>query len=401
MISITNLEKRFGARVLFENVNLRFDPGNRYGIVGANGAGKSTMLRVLTGEELYDGGSINIAGNLKIGTMNQDHFAYEDKRILDVVLMGNPRLSSALQEKEELLNHNDPDPHRIAEVEEIIAHEDGYVAESKISEILEGLGIPLAKHEQKMSTLSGGYKLRVLLGQCLFGQPDILILDEPTNHLDIHSIRWLEEYLRGMSGTVILVSHDRHFLNRVCTHIADVDYETVKLYKGNYDAFLVSRETEENFRRIENEKAEKKIDDLKQFVDRFKAKASKARQAQSKVKQMERMEKDIVEPKYSSRIAPSIQFTPCRPPGKSVLEVQALKKAFGSHQVLNNVDFQIFRGDKVAIIGPNGVGKSTLLKIIMDQLSHDGGTFTWGHETHPGYFAQDHHAEIAQNTTPY
>ncbi|MCB1050081.1 MAG: ABC-F family ATP-binding cassette domain-containing protein [Acidobacteria bacterium] len=401
MISINNLEKRFGARVLFSDVNLRFDPGNRYGLVGANGAGKSTLLRILTGEELYDAGSINIAGNLKIGTMNQDHFAFEQVRISDVVLAGNPRLYGALQEKEELLVHPDPDPHRIAEVEEIIAHEDGYVAESRVAEILEGLGIALEKHALLMSTLSGGYKLRVLLAQCLFGSPEILILDEPTNHLDIHSIRWLEGYLQNLNGTVILVSHDRTFLNRVCTHIADVDYETVKLYKGNYDQFLASREQEEHFRRIENEKAEKKIDDLKNFVDRFKAKASKARQAQSKVKQIERMEKGIVEPKYSSRIAPTIRFSSIRPPGKTVLEVENLQKSYGDHSVLKGVSFQVFRGDKVAIIGPNGIGKSTLLKIITKTIEADGGSYTWGHETYPGYFAQDHHAEISANTTPY
>jgi ATPase subunit of ABC transporter with duplicated ATPase domains len=401
MISINNLEKRYGARVLFQDVNLRFDPGNRYGLVGANGAGKSTMLRILTGEELYDGGTINVAGSLRIGTMNQDHFAFESRRICDVVLHGHALLAAALHEKEELLQQADPDPHRIAELEEIIAHNDGYVAESRIAEILEGLGIPQVRHPMLMSTLSGGYKLRVLLAQCLFGAPDVLILDEPTNHLDIYSIRWLEQYLCNQTATVILVSHDRTFLNRVCTHIADVDYETITLYKGNYDRFLEARTQAEEFRRLENEKAEKKIDDLKNFVDRFKAKATKARQAQSKVKQIERMEKNIVDPTYSSRISPVIRFSSIRPPGKSVLEVEDLDKSFNGLPVLRGVAFQVFRGDRIAIIGPNGIGKSTLLKILTGQLRADAGHYTWGHETYPGYFAQDHHAEVANNTTPY
>lgn len=401
MINLVDISKRYGAQLLFEDVNLRLDPGKCYGIVGANGAGKSTLLRVITGQEYSDSGQVNIPTKCRLGTLNQDHFAFEDTKIMDVVLKGKPILAEAFEEKEALLNDPDASPERIGHLEVVIADHDGYVAESRISEMLEGLGIPTEKHQQTMSVLSGGYKLRVLLAQCLFGDPDVLLLDEPTNHLDIYSIKWLESYLTSCRGIVVIVSHDREFLNNVCTHIADLDYGTLKLYPGNYDAFLVAKETDEDMRRLEAEKAEKKMGDLQAFVTRFKAKASKARQAQSKAKQIERMEKDIKEPVYSSRVYPAIKFSTIRPPGKQVLEIKNIAKAYGPKKVLSNVTFDVYRGDKVAILGPNGIGKSTLLKIIMDELSADNGTVEWGHETHPQYFSQDHHEEISPNTTAY
>lgn len=401
LINCTNLAKRYGARTLFDNVNIQFDPGKRYGIVGANGAGKSTLLRIINGEETPDGGEVVFAGRVKIGSMNQDHFAFEDVPIMDVVMKGKPELADAFEEKERILDDHSVPPERIAELEEVIAHNDGYVAEARISEMLEGLGIPTEKHMQPMRVLSGGYKLRVLLGQCLFSDPEILLLDEPTNHLDIFSIRWLEDYLRSFKGVVITVSHDREFLNRVCTNIADVDYDTVKIYPGNYDQFLEAKALDVEMREQEAAKAEKKIGELQAFVTRFKAKASKARQAQSKQKTIERMEKDIEEPVYSSRISPRIKFEQCRPTGRQVLEIEGLAKSFGDKQVLNNVTFKVYRGDKIAIIGPNGVGKSTLLKIIMNALPYDDGTIEWGHETHPQYFSQDHHEELPRNTSPY
>lgn len=401
MISLVNLSKRYGAQVLFEDVSLRLDPGKRYGIVGANGAGKSTLLRILTGEEESDGGEINVPSNVRVGTMNQDHFAYEDWQISDVVMLGKKELAEAVTEKERLLHDPHSDPMKIAEMEMVIADHDGYVAEAQIAEILTGLGIPDEKHSEPMSTLSGGYKLRVLLAQVLFSDPEVLLLDEPTNHLDILSIRWLEAFLNQRLGVVVVVSHDRSFLNRVCTHIADVDYRTVKLYKGNYDAFLDAKQADDEMRRMEAEKAEKRMDELQQFVTRFKAKASKARQAQSKAKMIERMEKDVSEPLYSSRVYPRIKFEAIRPPGKTVLKVRGLSKSYGSHKVLDNLSFDIQRGDRLAVIGPNGVGKSTLLKILMDQLELDVGEKEWGHETYPTYFAQDHHAEVAQDTSPY
>ncbi len=401
MISVAGIAKRYGAQMLFDDVNLRFDPGKRYGIVGANGAGKSTFLRVLIGQEQPDAGEINVPAKLRVGTLTQDHFAFEDKAIADVALRGKPVLADAFDEKERIINDLSAPPERIAHLEEIIADHDGYVAESRIAEMLEGLGIPTEKHRQPMSSLSGGYKLRVLLAQCLFGDPDVLLLDEPTNHLDIFSIKWLEDYLRQCRGIVGVISHDREFLNNVCTHILDVDYGTVKQYTGNYDAFLVAKEAEEEMRRIEAEKAEKKIGELKQFVDRFKAKATKARQAQSKSKQIERMEKGIVAPVYSSRVYPVVKFSSKRPPGKQVLEVSGLAKAFGEKQVLRDVSFNIYRDDKLAILGPNGVGKSTLLKILVGELAADAGEVNWGHETYPEYFSQDHSEAIPGNTTPY
>lgn len=400
MININGITKRFGSQVLFEDVNLRFDPGKRYGIVGANGAGKSTLLRVITGEDYADAGETNIPSKVKLGTLNQDHFAFEDCTIMNVVMAGKPILAEALREKDRLLEDHSIPAEQLAHLEEQIADHDGYVAESRIGEMLEGLGVPAEKHPLAMSVLSGGYKLRVLLAQCLFGDPDVLMLDEPTNHLDIYSIKWLEDYLCRYRGVVIVVSHDREFLNNVSTHIVDLDYGTAKQYTGNYDQFLLAKEANTEMRLLEAEKAEKKMGELQTFVDRFKAKASKARQAGSKAKQIERMGKELKGPVYSTRVFPRIKFTAIRPPGKKVLEVEGLSKSFGNNQVLNNITFNVYRGDKLAIIGPNGVGKSTMLKIIMGELGADTGQVEWGHETYPQYFSQDHRENMSTKSTP-
>ena len=401
MITVTNLSKSYGGQTLFDDVSLQFDPGNRYGVVGPNGAGKSTLIRILCGDESFDKGSVNLPARIKVGTLNQDHFAFENDLLTDVVMKGQMELFTAFAEKEKLLAEAEPAAERVIELEEIIQHYDGYQAESRIAQMLEGLGIATIYHSQPMQVLSGGYKLRVLLAQCLFSQPEVLLLDEPTNHLDIMSVRWLEEYLIDYKGTVIVVSHDRDFINRVSTHIADIDYQTVKIYPGNYDYYLKSRELEDLQRRQESDKAEKKMDELQTFVTRFKGKASKARQAQSKMKQINRMEKDLVKPLYSSRAHPKISFSCCRPSGKTVLEVKSVSKAYGAKKVLNNVSFTLDRGDRLAVIGPNGIGKSTLLKIIMDELAADQGDCVWGYETYPEYFSQDHKDLIPNNSSPY
>ena len=401
MLVLKNLFKQYGDKILFNDVDICFDPGKCYGLVGANGSGKSTLMRMVTGEETPDVGNIHTPGTLSLGTLNQDHFSFEEVRILDVVIMGNRILYTALAEQEELLEQEDPCSDRIIHLEDIIASNDGYVAESMASDMLEGLGIPTKQHEEPMSVLSGGFKLRVLLAQVLFSKPDILLLDEPTNHLDIMSIKWLEDYLRSVSSLVIVISHDRYFLNNVCTHIADIDYQTITIYPGNYDQFILKKEENVVLRRKESEKAEKAIDNLQQFVTRFKAKATKARQAQSKARQIERMEKDLAAPVYSSRVYPRISFPIVRQPGKYILSVDGISKSYGPLKVLNDLSFKLFRGDKLAIIGPNGIGKSTLLKILVSSLEADAGGFEWGYETHVQYFAQDHQELIPDKTTPY
>ncbi|MBN2707212.1 MAG: ABC-F family ATP-binding cassette domain-containing protein [Deltaproteobacteria bacterium] len=401
MITVTGLSKSFGGQNLFTDVNLQFDPNHRYGIVGPNGAGKSTFLRILCGQESFDKGSVSLPAKMRVGTLNQDHFAFEDMALVDVVMRGQPQLFHAFADKEKLLEQSEPDPQKIIELEEIIQHYDGYQAESRIAQMLEGLGIATSYHTQPMRVLSGGYKLRVLLAQCLFSQPEVLLLDEPTNHLDIASVGWLEDYLSEYRGTVIVVSHDRDFINRVSTDIADIDYETIKIYSGNYDFYLRAREQEDQLRRQESDKAEKKINELQTFVTRFKGKASKARQAQSKLKQINRMEKDLVKPLYSSRAHPRISFTCCRPSGKTVLEVKNISKAYGEKKVLHEVSLTVNRGQRLAVIGPNGIGKSTLLKIIMGDLQADSGSIEWGYETYPEYFSQDHRELIPVNSSPY
>ena len=393
MISVSNLGMNFGSQSLFREVSLQFDSGKRYGLVGANGTGKSTLLQILAGTESATAGTVTFATKANLGFLRQDHFRYEDWKILHVVLSGKKRLWEAWETKEKLLElteFTEEVGNLLGDLEVTIADEDGYQAESFASEILEGLGIATDSHHQTMSTLSGGFKLRVLLAQTLFQEPDILLLDEPTNHLDIVSIRWLENFLiTTFKGTLLSVSHDRNFLNAVCTHMADIDYETIQLYVGNYDQFLQAKEIAQEQKQKEIESQEKKIAEMQAFVDRFKAKATKARQAQSRVKQMEKME--VPEIKRSSRRYPTLQFLQTRSSGREVVNVKHISKVFGSLSVLKEISFVINRGEKVALIGPNGAGKSTLLKILTKNLDSDGGEIKWGYETHISYFAQDHH----------
>jgi ATPase subunit of ABC transporter with duplicated ATPase domains len=394
MISLSNLSKHYGDQVLFEGVSLQFNRGDRYGIVGANGCGKSTLLKILCGDESASDGDLSIPKRAVLGVLRQDHFEYEEDRILDVVMMGNAPLWSAMEEKEKILAKAEDyfDGDRYAELEEIIMQGDGYGLEARAGEILEGLGIATAVHEQPLSSLSGGFKLRVLLAQVLASEPDALLLDEPTNHLDILSIRWLEEFLQSFRGVALLISHDHRFLDTVATTIVDVDYETIKSYPGNYAHFVRAKREERERREAEIEKREAEIAGHKAFVERFRAKASKARQAQSKLKAIDRIE--IVPLPESSRRYPRFRFEQKRPSGKQVIEVKGLTKRYGDLTVLDGIDLTIQRGERIAIIGPNGIGKSTLLKLMMGEISADAGSVEWGYETHPGYVAQDYKEQI-------
>jgi len=398
MIAVSDLGKSFGRQTLFSGVSIQFNPGNRYGLVGANGSGKSTFLRILTGEEPASEGTVAIPKRLRLGVLRQDHFLHEEQAIIEVAMMGNREVWEAMIEKERLLARADQefDGERYAELEEIFVAHDGYALEARAGEILEGLGIPTEVHTQPLSTLSGGFKLRVLLGQVLAAKPDALLLDEPTNHLDILSIRWLEKFLNEFSGLAVVISHDHRFLDNVCTHIADVDYDTITLYPGNYSDFISAKEVGRERRESEITRREKQIAEHQAFVDRFRAKATKARQAQSKVRLIEKMAADLEPLSPSSRRYPRFRFQQVRPSGKVVLEVEGIAKAYGEKKVLEDVSLTVNRGDRLAILGPNGIGKSTLLKIAMGVLEADSGTIEWGYETHPGYFAQDHHEQLGE-----
>ena len=401
MISVNNLGKSFGDRVLFEGASFQLNAGERYGLIGANGSGKTTLLNILTGDVEATEGSVSMPKGLRLGALRQDQFLYRDERILDVAMMGNRELYRAMKEKEELLAHAHEsfDADRFGELEETVQHHDGYTAEARAAMILEGLGLPGAVHDQPISTLSGGFKLRVLLAQVLASAPDVLLLDEPTNHLDILSIRWLEGFMREFPGPAVVISHDHQVLDEIATHILDVDYETVTKYHGNYSVFLESKKLDRERREKEIAGQKKEIARQQEFVNRFKAKASKARQAQSKAKIIEKMLDDVVELPQSSRRYPTFDFEEWRPSGRDVLKVAGLRKAYGDKQVLHGVDLLVRKSDRLAITGPNGIGKSTLLKIVMGEVEPDAGTVEWGYETHPAYFAQDHHEQLGDPGT--
>ncbi|MFW6331127.1 MAG: ABC-F family ATP-binding cassette domain-containing protein [Gemmatimonadota bacterium] len=396
MISVSNLAKEFGDRTLFADVSFQLNPGERYGLVGANGAGKTTLLNILSGHEPATSGTVSIPSKLDLGVLRQDQFLYEDEEILAVALRGNPELWEALVERERILaNASDHfDAKRYGAVEETLRRLDGYAAEARAAEILEGLGIPAEAHHNPLSTLSGGFKLRVLLARTLAGRPDALLLDEPTNHLDILSIRWLEKFLTRFPGPVVVISHDHRFLDNVVTHILDVDYRTVTLYHGDYSAFMEKKAAERERREKEIASREREIAHHQQFVDRFRAKASKARQAQSKLRLIEKKAEELEPLAPSSRRYPSFRFEPFRPSGRDVLEIDGVTKAYGDNRVLHGVDLEVRRGDRLAIMGPNGVGKSTLLKIAVGELTPDTGATEWGHNVRVGYFAQDHHEKL-------
>jgi ATPase subunit of ABC transporter with duplicated ATPase domains len=391
MISVSNLAKTFGDRTLFERASFQLNAGDRYGLVGANGSGKTTLLNILSGSLDASEGQVSIPKSLRLGVLKQDHFLYEDEEILGVALMGDPELWDAMVAKEALLAEAEEafDADRFSELEETVQRLDGYTAEARAGTILEGLGLPTEVHRSPLSTLSGGFKLRVLLAQVLASAPDALLLDEPTNHLDILSIRWLEKFLHAFSGPVVVISHDHRFLDNVSTRILDVDYGTVQQYRGNYSQFLGAKVAERERREKEIDSRAREIAHHQGFVDRFRAKASKARQAQSKLRLIEKKSNELQELPGSSRRYPAFRFEQRRPSGKEVLKISGIRKAYGDNEVLHGVDLQIRRGDRLAIMGPNGIGKSTLLKIVMGEVPPDSGEVEWGYETHPGYFAQD------------
>lgn len=383
----------FGQKLLFYNVNLNLNPSNFYALVGANGCGKSTFFKLITGEEELSFGEVSFPKDASIGWLKQDQFRYEDTPIRDIVLQGKPKLWEALAEKELLLSSEDWDDakgFRFGEIEETIFHYDGYNAVAEAESILTGLGILPNYHEKPLKSLSGGYKLRVLLAQTLFQKPSILLLDEPTNHLDILSIQWLEKFLKAeFKGLIVFISHDKEFIDNLADYILDLDYGDIRQYRGNYQRFIEEKQLIEEQKLIEKKGAELKIAEMQKFVDRFKAKASKATQARSKMKMIEKIE--IPDVKNSSRIAPQFNFMPKRPSGKLVCKINGLSKSFKDKPLFEGLDFEILRGDKLAIMGVNGIGKSTLIKTILGVVEQDKGEVNWGAEVRISYFSQDHH----------
>jgi ATPase subunit of ABC transporter with duplicated ATPase domains len=399
MIAVQNLGKSYGARVLFEGVSLELQRGARYGLVGANGSGKTTFLDILAGAGTPSEGSVALARDARLGVLRQDRFLSDDEIILDVAMRGDQVVWGALSEQRALAETGQVGGHpqapggeraaaRIAELEDVIRTHDGYTLEARATYVLEGLGIPLASHRQPLSTLSGGFKLRVLLAQVLLGGPDVLLLDEPTNHLDILSIRWLEKFLLAYAGCAVVISHDQRFLDNVVTDVLDVDYGAVTLYPGSFAAFVVEKEASFARKEAEIEKAQAEIAHKRAYVERFRYKATKAAQAQSRLKQIERIE--VEELPETSRRAPRFLFAQARPSGRDVLALEGIAKAYGDHQVLRDVSLSVRRGERLAVIGPNGLGKSTLLRILMGRIHADAGEVRWGHEARAGYFAQDH-----------
>jgi ATPase subunit of ABC transporter with duplicated ATPase domains len=399
MIAVSNLELRFGGSKLFEDVNIKFTPGNCYGLIGANGAGKSTFIKILTGEIDPTHGEVIIGPKMRISVLKQDHFAYEENTVLDVVLMGHEELYAIKKEQEFLYTKPDAteeDYARAGELTDRIEELNGWAAETDAEKLLNGLGIKPDLHYKTMAELNEGEKVKVLLAQTLFGDPDILLLDEPTNGLDIKAIKWLEDFLMDFSATVIVVSHDRHFLNKVCTHIADIDYGKIKLYVGNYDFWYESNELMKTIINNKNKKLEQKRKDLQDFIARFSANASKSKQATSRKKQLENLKLEDMQ--VSNRKYPFIEFKPERDAGNNLLKVEGLTKTINGVKVLNNLTFTINTGDKVVLLGKNDISKTTLLQILAGEMEPDSGSYTWGVTTSQAYFPKDNSEYFQDNS---
>ena len=400
MISANNVSLRFGKKALFEEVNIKFTEGNCYGLIGANGAGKSTFLKLLSGELETTTGDITITPGQRLSVLEQDHFKYDSFSVMDTVIMGNPRLYEVMKEKEAIYakeDFTDEDGIRASELEGEFAEMDGWEAESNAANLLNGLGIETDIHYSLMSDLGGNEKVKILLAKALFGNPDILLLDEPTNHLDLDAIAWLEEFLINFENTVIVVSHDRYFLNKVCTHTADIDYGKIQLYAGNYDFWYESSQLLIKQMKEANKKKEEKIKELQEFISRFSANASKSKQATSRKKALEKIELDTIKP--SSRKYPYIDFRPEREIGNEVLSVEGISKTINGEKVLDNISFILGREDKVAFVGSNEIAKTTLFKILTGELEPDEGTYKWGVTTSQAYFPKDNTKEFDSDLT--
>ena len=400
MISANNISLRVGKKALFEDVNIKFTEGNCYGLIGANGAGKSTFLKILSGQLEPTSGEVAITPGQRLSFLQQDHFKYDEYTVLDTVIMGNARLYQIMKEKEAIYmkeDFTDEDGIKAAELEGEFATMNGWEAESDAENLLNGLGIGTEFHYAQMSTLLGAQKVKVLLAQALFGNPDILLLDEPTNHLDLDAIAWLEEFLINFENTVIVVSHDRYFLNKVCTQIADIDYGKIQLYAGNYDFWVESSQLIIKQMKEANRKKEEKIKELQEFIQRFSANASKSKQATSRKRALEKIQLDDIKP--SSRKYPYIDFRPAREIGNEVLTVEHLSKTIDGQKILDDISFILGREDKVALVGPNERAKTVLFKILAGEMEPDEGSYKWGLTTTQSYFPKDNSAEFANDDT--
>lgn len=390
MITASNISLSYGTQVLFKEVNLQFTPGNCYGIIGANGAGKSTFLKILSGEIESDTGDIIITPGERMATLRQDHFAFNDYTVLNTVIMGYKKLYDIMQERESIYlkeDFSEEDGLRAAELETEFSELGGWEAEADAGVLLDGLGIPTNLHDKLMSDIEDNQKVRVLLAQALFGNPDILLLDEPTNHLDLESVHWLEDFLDKFNNTVIVVSHDRHFLNTVCTHICDIDFGKIQLYVGNYDFWYMSSQLALKQMKDEKKRKDEKIAELKEFIQRFGSNLSKARQATSRKKLIEKLTIDDIKP--SSRRFPYVAFKPEREIGRNVLEIHNITKEVDGEKVLDNFSLVVNPGDKIAFVGPNHLAKTVLFEIVSDQMQADSGEFNWGVTTSLSYFPKD------------
>ncbi len=398
----SNVTMQFGSKPLFENISVKFGGGNRYGLIGANGSGKSTFMKILGGDLEPTLGNVSLDPNERIGKLRQDQFAFEEFSVLDTVIMGHGELWEVKQERDRiygLAEMSEEDGYKVADLEVLYGEMDGYSAESRAGELLLGVGIPVEQHYGPMSEVAPGWKLRVLLAQALFSDPDILLLDEPTNNLDIDTIRWLEQVLNERNSTMIIISHDRHFLNMVCTHMADLDYGELRVYAGNYDEYMTAATQARERLLADNAKKKAQIADLQSFVSRFSANASKSRQATSRARQIDKIKLDEV--KASSRQNPFIRFEQDKKLFRNALEVEALTKGFDNGPLFKNFNLLLEVGEKIAILGANGVGKTTLLKTLVGDLAPDNGTVKWSENAKIGYYAQDHAADFDNDLTVF